>query len=69
MSNSLFCQLNEKLYVNVDQISHFEFIKDDINPARKMIIYLVRSSSGDRITLNDKESENFIKFLKENDRL
>jgi len=69
MSNSLFCQLNEKLYVNVDQISHFEFIKDDINPARKMIIYLVRSSSGDRITLNDKESENFIKFLKENGRL
>lgn len=69
MKNSLFCQLNDKLYVNIDQISHFEFIKDDINPSRKMIIYLVRSSSGDRITLNDKESENFIKFLKDNDRL
>ena len=69
MNNSLFCKLNDKLHVNIDQISNFEFIKDDINPSRKMIIYLVRSSSGDRITLNDKEAENFIKFLEDNDRL
>ena len=69
MNNSFFCKLNDKLHVNIDQISHFEFIKDDINPSWKMLIYLVRSSSGDRITLNDKEAENFIKFLEDNDRL
>lgn len=66
MSNANFYRVNDKIIVNLEQISHFEYINDTMNPSRKMVIYLVRSSSGDRLTLNEKEAENFVKFLSDN---
>lgn len=69
MLNSRFYKINDKIVVNLEQISHFEFINDTMNPSRKLVIYLVRSSSGDRLTLNEKEANDFIKFLEVYDKI
>ncbi len=61
-----FYKLTKNIYISLNSISYFENIVDTMNPDRKMIIYLNRSSSGDRITLNKEDSEKFLKFVEKN---
>jgi hypothetical protein len=59
----IFYKINDKLYINVAQVSYFEIVEDTINPNRYMNIYLVRSSNGDRITLAKEEANAFLEFM------
>ncbi len=65
-----FLTVSKKVCVNLDQVSHYE-IHDAANtnydsPAESkyLTIYFVRASSGERISLNKEDGENFMAKLK-----
>jgi hypothetical protein len=62
----IFYKVNDKLYINIAQVSYFEIVEDTLNPSRYMNIYLVRSSNGDRVTLAKEESNAFLEFMTSN---
>jgi hypothetical protein len=59
----IFYKVNDKLYINIAQVSYFEVVEDTLNPNRYMNIYLVRSSNGDRVTLAKEEANAFLEFM------
>jgi len=56
-----FYKLTEKIYINIDNISHIEVVGEPGD--RYGLVFLIRSSSGDRIHLNKEQTDNLLKHL------
>jgi hypothetical protein len=58
-----FYHVNDRVVINLDQVTHGEVINDPMNPSRHYALYFTKQSSADRVFLNKEESLKFLKYL------
>lgn len=58
-----FYSVNDKVIVNLNQVTHGELINDPMNPSRHYALYFTKQSSADRIFLTKDETQKFLSFL------
>lgn len=58
-----FYSINDKVVVNLNQVTHGEIIADPMNPSRHYALYFTKQSSADRVFLNKEESAKFLAYI------
>lgn len=59
-----FYFVNDRVVININQVTHGEVINDPMNPARHYALYFTKQSSADRIFLNKEESVKFLEYIR-----
>ena len=58
-----FYFVNDRVVININQVTHGEVINDPMNPVRYYALYFTKQSSADRIFLNKEESVKFLEYV------